>query len=155
MARYVRITGFPETSEDVFGTTIRGLLAQGVPSILEPTPLTPQGRCMYRCIREGVSVACGAGLWIPDKSYRPDMEGRPFSLIAHQVDTKWTRPLWRSALGHMRELHDRSAKTWLRRGDRDWPAALLKGTEDYISEMPEIARDLHIPVDWEKFFQPE
>lgn len=110
---------------------------------------------MFRTIREGVSVACGAGLWIPDRSYRPDMEGRPFSLIAHQVDKAWMRPRWRDALTQMQALHDKAAKAWLRRGDRNWPEALFKAAGEYISEMPEIARDLHIPVDWEKFFVSE
>ena len=49
MARYVRIDGFPETPEDVFGMTIKGLLAQGVPSIqLWSTIVPDQYRRFYR-----------------------------------------------------------------------------------------------------------
>lgn len=156
MARYVRITGFPETSEDVFGMTIRGLLAQGVPSITEKAfPLLPYGRCMYRTIRDGVQVACAAGLWIPDKDYRADMEGSPFSSIAHRFGDKWARPFLSSGLTKMQEIHDHAARDWSRLSKGDWASILLQQARDIIFRMSSEMRAVLIPVHWEDFFVPE
>ena len=156
MARYVRIDGFPETPEDVFGMTIKGLLAQGVPSVTEASlPLLPYGRCMYRTMREGIQVACAAGLWINDKDYRPEMEGRPFSSIAHCIGDKWARPFLSSGISKMQEIHVRAARIWVRHSSGNWPVILRRVTESTITKMSETMRHSLIPTHWEEFFVPE
>lgn len=158
MARYVRIDGFPETPEDVFGMTIKGLLAQGVPSVLDPLfPVIPEPRCMYRSIRGGVQVACGAGLWIPDKVYRFDMEGLPFRTLANYLGDKWRRPFLSASMGYMQRIHDTAAKEWVGRGgeENDWAPILKVGAENIIDKMTTIERNMIVPTNWREFFNPE
>lgn len=147
--RHVRIDGFPESSDDLFEFTIKGLLAQGGPSFVQ----NPMGHinCRYRSIREGITVACAAGLWIPDKDYFIGMENRPFLTIAHHMGEKWTRPMWRGGLDTLRKVHDYAAVRHIKY-DVEWSESLRKSVLDVQAQR--IKDDIYdwFPQNWEEHF---
>jgi hypothetical protein len=81
----------------------------------------------HRCLYRGPNgLMCGAGPFIPDDKYVPEMEGMVFSAVVDKYDLPYT-PLETSLINRIQSIHDWDAIEL-------WPLRLEAAWQDYSNK---------------------